>query len=187
MFKIFKLEIKKRMEGWSKRKLKTCKFCLLLGMICFYISIIFLISNLKKSKISADMQDIVFSSWLLIFTILGFLSVKMLCIIASIQKENEEKEEKTTAFSKLQKVLSPTEYRKVLYSPNLKRYDGIVSYEDGELTYCLNLLRNDGIIHYAIIDGDCVRVISKNTAGKQIGHRTISATEFCKKYEVIEE
>ncbi len=90
----------------------------------------------------------------------------MFWLARTVTDENQLKENEAYLFNELQMLLSTTEYRKVLYSPNLKRYswNSTVSYEDDELIYCLNLLRNDGVTYHAILRYNYIHVVSKNAS-----------------------
>ena len=180
MFKNLQLKLKKRMERWSKKQLKTCKICLWISILILGVLIFFKDNSTMNTD---EILQTVFQRNVICLCLI-FLPINMLFIISSIEykkeeiekeKKEKEKEEETMAFSKVLEVLSITEYRKVIYSPN----------GDSELVYCLNLLRNNGVTYHAIIRDNYIHVISKNASGEQIGHRNISATEFWKKYKVI--
>lgn len=179
MFKI-EQKLKNRIEKWTKKKRITCKVCLWILMILSIVLIPF--GNVLNSQVG--ISDFVAVWYLIIVIIIWCHLLRVLTIINSVVLEERRKEEEDEAFNSLEQLLSYEEYRKVIYSPYLKRYEfnSKVPYEDEELKHCTSLLTSDGITHYAILVDTHVYIITKNKEGKQIGNRTVDAATFYKQY-----
>lgn len=184
MFK-FEQKLKNRMEKWTKKKRITCEACAWILMILASVSILFGSVGSQNSQVRISLLGAVI--WLVIVIILCYISYKVITIINSVISEERQKEKEDEAVSILKQLLSYEEYRKVIYSPYLRRYKfkSNVSYEDEELKHCTSLLDSDGITNYAILVNTHVDIIAKNKEGKQISIRTVDAINFCKNYTVL--
>lgn len=192
MFKKIERKLEERMERWSKKKLIICQTCMRILLVLCTISLCFLATNGQNTPTAVLLVNIpVFAIvlWVIIAALVITISWKIIRIIDLIQVTVKLQEKEDDKFNSLQKVLSRKEYRKVIYSPYLRRYkcNSNISYEDEELEYCKGLLVLDGVTHYAIIADSSVMIITKNKDGELIGNRHIDATTFCRNYEVLEE
>lgn len=180
MFK-FEQKLKNRIGKWTKKKRTTCEVCLWILIIFAMGSLLF--GMLPGSQLRISVLGAVI--WIIIAIISFIISFKIITIIDSVVLEEKRKEE---YFSRLEQLLSYEEYREVVYSPYLKRYEfnSKVPSEDEELKHCTSLLTSDGITHYAILVNTHVYIIAKNKEGRTIGNRTVDAINFCKNYTVLE-
>lgn len=190
---MFKIEqrLKNRIRKWTKRKRITCEVCSWIVMILAMVSVLFGMAGNKSSQVRALIKDVSLLEaviWLVIVFILCYLSYKIIRIINSVTLEERQKEREYEILRSLEQELSYKEYREVIYSPYLRRYEfnSKVPYEDEELKHCTNLLNTDDITHYAMLVTTHVFIISINKEGKQIGERTVDVITFCDNYQIFE-
>lgn len=156
------------------RKLRQLSVRQLVVIIAISVIMTLILSVLSSYAIK---EEILARIIMLVTIVVCFCLIGRFLLYALVEVDSKNNSEEL-ALAKLKLRLSSEEYQEVEFSSNIARYEGMISFEDENLTRCLKIIKILQVKQFAKISGNAVTVIAKDNDGQIIGEPDIYTPKF---------